>query len=1745
MSRASLNLFSQFIVLMLVCFNAHAQEQPLQSQVLNPPTLQLDDPNMLKTQQLLLRFAEPIAIAGALPSGEQVAAILVEGEQFPGCRWRFVGTSALACDLPYPLPINSEFVMRIDDDFSALGRSLNKPVHFKLSTPIPTADILIEELDILSISHNRNDAVVSLGMLNVTDEMAKMNTEYASWTTWYELLSGHLRLLLPSGEEVPFSGSVEEEHGYENWVAKLELSGYGDFQLILPAGTMLPNSNLPLADHLVIEEFTQAEYFEWLGYRCISGRYEMKPSTPQPWSKNSVLDCPAGALELRFSHPIEVSRHNQDLPNTRVGEELKRVDWLSNYAGFIHPYTANRNGVVSLVLQPNQEFELDVAALWQENYAEKGKVKPPRVGKISLRTITMFNDWWPLFDTDTIPYSPDPMTELLETRDDRGLSVAVRSVSELTMKLDTVTSADSLLAWLNGKHESFKWNWKLPEQSESNVYQMPIQQWAPDGGVVIVDGPHEVIGTGRENILLRVSDQVVQYDTFLLRTFGNAQPMIVAWEWSGEPIANVDIFYVCEGMEITYFIGSTDESGTLSSEGITSQEIQAESSCWLWGTADGRHASFTLNNSIDEYSAMVASMTLAQDTLRRQDKLNVTVEALSRHNQSLNDDLLKLELVREGVRRRVALSKLTASGLATASFEFSADMPFGSYHLELSYDDQIVSRSNEIELKEFIPPTSRLEGSLIVNMVDSSKVSVSGVANSVSQVAIVDQLIEHELDVVSAESIYSANSWPKNWEYHFSIESQPELKEVNLRSESRTDTNGAFTFEWNNPHKNKHVQVSWQATATMPNGERQEIWDQRIIYGLSAYPALQEYMDGSFRVRLISANGTWIKQDFRVDIWSRNGEQQEFLKSCRADHGIADCNLPSGERFELRVVTDKHVFGKYIARQVERQEDDITIQIAKRVELGNELPLTIVSSQEKKAVLWLVTDRLIESRVINLNKGSQEIVLQPKVEWGNAVTVALGYWDEDDLQLKERDVRVVPRLDQLEVSLRLAQSQLIDQSSQTITIESNLDADVQIWLLDESALVGRYASAPKIDRIRTLDGRAWQPPLSYWNRYRETTVTEIESGLYGWLTWPIASEEDYIVTERIAVTGSAMTGAMGFDVDSSGSENDVDQRLVLWQPMLQLSAGKPKQVVIELPARATQWRVFAIAASGQQRRISYHRFNYLSTVEVSAHAATLSYEGDQLQLGVTANNRSDKPHRQTVEVILNEDVVGQVEFDLRGQQHQRKVLALPELPIGSHRLILRSNDGRQNQLLELEVLNRWRKQQEALWVEEPGTFLWQLPKIAKEVNFRVRSVQDIDFEMAIQQRREFSWPQKLNRALVLVTEPVEKQTNDTKDDISQLLGSYIWIDNRFRRYEYFTAVDDDWVTAYSFLMLHRMSMESLGGAAKSLLNSLDSEVVLKDIVTTSDDVSARALALFSLYKLHKPSWEDFQSLAAELLVDENTKTALLYFVSMHAYPEADTLRRSMQRQIQNSGYQLNSGRLFDDALSHCLAIHAFSDNTALRMQSYVQLNTLLERSDDTSLGLCMLVLNDVDELETSISPSASIAAVMQSELGRWEVNIDQPEQTVIADYLIALDQQPASAQGLSLSRSYKAFRKGEWKTLSRGSRLDVGELVEVTLTVNSPSELRDATLVDYLPGGWTLEGKYGTGFDWCWWKCSYQHQSNQVEFFLGFVDKGDTVFKYQAVVRSSGTFLTPGAELSVANIDELKARTEVTYWKVH
>lgn len=1771
--------------------------------------------------QLRLQFNTPIALPGALPSLAQIAAIEVNGDYFPGCSWRFLNTETLACELHQALPIHSEFSLQVAAGFPTLAGKLTQPVEFMLST-ISTLDKSVVNQSGFSVSIRRGRATENPNQLTVDIQYFPSEDRGVNTNEWFTFLQRHLEVQTPAGNTQALSGEQKETEFYISWHAAYGFTQEGLYHVQLPAGIYLPGSNQALAEPLVLERFRVYQQLQVLAMRCLSnstvtGRLfgeEVEESGDwayqfeQDYGRADVqLNCPTGAIELLLSH---ASNQVFAMPTAHRSFGYP----LEQHAGFSHPVAilprriasdAENLSILTLLPLPNQAYRLNVAELWHENLAEHGLQLPPAAAEIHFTSGDLADDWWPAWYLPT--YSDSKPTHYVGVvSNEVPAQASVRSKQQaVALTIQRVTSAANLLAQLQGRLREEPYIWRLHGTPDNNVFTLPVTQLIAEGGVITV--------AGRDTLAEKPG--IMQYNGFQLSAFTVANQWVVqTWYQRERPLAGAAVSQVCASAEEPLLLGYTNDHGLLIAE---YGEVNEADECWLWASAetdDGkqRHASMALFTppEIVQPNMVVGSIIASQRILRSEDQPYFLIEVAGR----FADTEIATEQVRVQLRQdtQIIPLELTASsnyGLLSATLPAEKSLAYGTYFAELYYQDELLQRTI-IYVTSFVPPEASLSAEAEVTITANPWWQINGELTRISQAALSEQAVTLDVHFSASPYIHAPNTWPQEWNYRFQVEHDSQSSNFRQQVNVVTDAFGQFSAvlqanDTANP--NSMVQappqvfgrLHWNVATTAINGEALEDYGSDNLYGFAHYPAYQHWPNREgFTLRVINRSGNWDSVPVQAQLYSVANEP-ELLGSCAANETAEATELlcwwPQGQenaRVEVQIADQQ--FSTRVTQPAPADSQQPTLVLASSLVHGPKgsrifqpLPasvdsentanlLSITSPISQPSTLMIFSDQLVHSESVHLHAGENNFSVHPQPEWGASIRVVLAHPDHRSGAFLSSSAHVVASAPPLAVSLEVAHTALQVGDSLQVTFSSNHDSDIQWWLVDQRLVQSHAATIPAIDQLNRFKGSSWQHYSSTFLMNRSRVLATSAPALYSDVWQPSAEEHIQVTGARYRTPAAAYSVDAGLGGELS-AQGRFAQQLVLWQPLLALTAGSSETITLPLPPVASQWQLVAVAVTAEQRQIINETINVTAPFEFSIAAAQHSYEGDQLLLAVTATQRGQQAAEQQLLVALNGEPLQPLTLALAAGESIRQTVALPPLPVGQHLLTVhylgeRSAIATEN--LARLAANSVQTRALSVQVQAPYREQWQrfapeplahsttivLPSYAREPQFFLQtgtlSVNWPQFEAHFTQQRQKSLAEQLNYALLIALQHTNISPELQRDEIANIMQRVATTyknQSAINLYPLFFASDNAELVAYTNWVLQQIAQQGFGPQVAELQGLIASRV--QTVLEHSANENAQALALLSLSQ--GLTVDAFQQLASHITSSANPRSRLLYLASLrHWQAQMPAAYQQLQHDIQRQAYHGTEGPIFGGAQNQCLAILAgipqVGSETIIMQQHQYQ-----HFGDVFADGYCMVALANSSTAPLVVEPLVAAQLVAEQRVvaqataeGHWQVP-NPNHQPIIVRYQVTEAQLPASAEGLRIQRSYErrvginSAGEPQWQPLAANATLQVGDQIRITLGIHAPVALNHVRVQNRQSGAaYTPPNQFNSWRRYCMFGCHTDSSPEQVMWYLRELSAGYSELQYETQIRNAGTFLVPGASIELMHESELRGRTSSHWWVV-
>ncbi len=384
--------------------------------------------------QIVFQFSRPVVPLGRMERSEQ--EIRIEISPKLDCEWRWINTSALACNLSQKaLPqLATSYRLFVPKEFDTTrGAVLSEAIERSFTTPRPQVAASWFKtwnspgLPVIGVAVNQKVSAESLAERIVLEDSARTPVELV------------VAEMTPEPDESVTPEEALAQKGLR-WILtpKTELAADSEFQLKIHPGLRGLVGDAPGIEDRTIVNFATLPAFSFLGVSCMNTQgapIEIPAATTSASRKKGLRCDPLNSISLLFSAPVLKEGIKDGLvsrPDFRGG----RTDFdpwsdVYSYSRLGQPYRKGERFAVSLPygLKARATYSLQAAA-----GAVRDQFGRPLHADLALT-----------FETDHRParYVLDNQISVLESGADSQLPVIVNNISSLKLRYQTLTSDGS------------------------------------------------------------------------------------------------------------------------------------------------------------------------------------------------------------------------------------------------------------------------------------------------------------------------------------------------------------------------------------------------------------------------------------------------------------------------------------------------------------------------------------------------------------------------------------------------------------------------------------------------------------------------------------------------------------------------------------------------------------------------------------------------------------------------------------------------------------------------------------------------------------------------------------------------------------------------------------------------------------------------------------------------------------------------------------------------------------------------------------------------------------------------------------------------------------------------------------------------------------------------------------------------------------------------------------------------------
>ncbi|MCG7561379.1 alpha-2-macroglobulin family protein [Pseudoalteromonas sp. McH1-42] len=1712
-----------------------------------------------KLTQILIQFNEEVAQPGQVPSHAQLSRIWLSDKYKQLCRWRFVSLNKLSCDLYAGISAYVPLEVRIEANFPGLHAQLQEDY----TTQWHSANwpLYIDEYQ---------EKQLQLRYRATTD-----TDKRAVWDITHSLtFTLHGQPVTPSKRHY---GEYSDNRGYLLTFDFADSLQPGGLEVTLPAGFRPTEAHIALPAPQTIpfqDQISQppAEA-KFMGVFCEQS-YPFDSfwyKTYHALSLDDIATCAPESLAFGFNHKVDKFWLMESVISPSISTQPVIITGSAreNPGDDLHYYP--------VALKGDTDYQLNFSALRSDS------TKQAFSGAATLHFSTAPNSpYWQISDQSGDAYQADTHAELpLMTRNTQDLSIQFYPAKTLTQ----------LHHWLTTKDKTTLLT-KVPDVSrhmDNQLHQsrLPVSARLNDqSGVLFYDlRGASTASIYASDVEMRQHQHTLIASDFNLTVHQGPGITLRSSEFNTDvPMTDVEVYLACPSFVTPKQLGKSESNGLLTLSYGTWQSLLPHSDldCWLWASKGEAHAitkitpkpakaiTGSLLNSQPIYqpgSAIDLSVVLYQHTQNGLQPLLDNVDLILRDRDTDHTVQLEQRSISEFGIRQFHLTK----GLDKASiYQVSAEVAGEAYSL------------GDLLVFEFIPPEVELSWQHPDMAYKDQPMTIS-VSGKTMNGYTADNL-SGELKYQFIRFGYSdlPSDWPQDYEFSSSREAPDNRHQRTVAlSAGGPGASAHFTPTETMPL----VRLALSGRVVTEQGEM-HFFDQALTYLSRAHYIGLKESDDKVHIIAVDQGGAQLSVPAAVYVevsTSESGkERTEQVLLCEV-HTPAYCDLPDDQSgyysLDIRSGKQNYLWQRYLFRHGPSNDEhtsahQLTLFGDKQVLAGQEYAFSLDAPQDGEALVFVTAGENHALHTFAVKRGSNDLTLAIPNSWrpGFEITAVMPYTDKQRAVLRQQwqnkanqvlsEWQTQPRftlassapampdkpgihgqfarltvavLPAQSLSLEVTHPDAVPASGQLdITLSSNQDADIQLWLVNDALFNIAYDEVTDIHLAELFNQ----------SRYHHRIVNNYN--LNNWLVDPQLTQQLEQTSLRAKYEALRMTGSSMADNNSQAYALAQS----VWQPVISLNANQEKTVTLALPQLLGRWRVFAVALNAQDTQTYTGTLTSHAQLEYHVTHATHFIQGDEAIITVRAANRTNTAQKDTMQLTLNgQTLIGQ-SIVLNSQGEQVMHVPLPKLDPGEYTLKLYSRRLNKPRFSTFKVSDNSRIVQ-ASWLLDPARQnTIALADDATLVSGEAHPIKQLapNWSALTQHHQHYPhqcWEQTLSRALSYSVNPLASQLwPDGKASLQHALTkgeteNLSWHHNIGYAY-YPNRNADPMLSAYTLLVSHWLSgsdfdlntdQETLESMAANLLKALQrAPHNRRHFIDDSADWQWWALAQKGQVTLEQIlSWRQMFGVSG-------TRSNLLQLLAMKAagYNQPE-LEKALARLL-DEGFQDQTLSALSGPQEQCLALMLTERKTLTAQLSKLAISRQHRQGhfgNTLTDGICSLALKGHRQ---SGSVPVTITQHNSAQDNEQSYHIDSPLKE--AYWLTVQSRQPLASptvvnSGLDVTRRYQVYDNNRWQPFA-GQALKPGNLIKVSLEVFSAEDRAHVLLTDTLAGGLHAlnpEHRYTQYKNWL--QTDYaditlhlqqtKQGAQQATFYQAHLSAGTTTFEYLAQVRASGLYLAPPA----------------------
>ena len=1795
-------------------------------------TIYPDDQTHNNVQQLVFEFDQAVTYLGGVPTFEQLQQIsIVKGDGKgakkwqPVCKWRYVDTSRLACELEKPLLPSSIYHLAVNRGFVGLnGWQLEKSVKHTIKTPYPQA-LFSNEINQLNDYYRW--PVIYLN--------SQMSLKKDVWLR--DFLTSPMQVRGPDNHIKRIDVGIVEERTYAPLnIDKVDFDFFNDgrYELFIPKGTQFDFSDYASPADIVLFHREFYQDFKLLGMRCYQSEEDFLANKISSWRLDKLTDCLPNKIEVALSRPV--------LDPYKHFRRLLGGDDFTSMESFRH---SNGRYIYSLILNENKDYQWDLSSLTGTKSEVFVSNKIDSKAHISFSTVAAPKSWY--FEH----------LDVITPFDYEKKVLYATNVKAIPGKVGVIDSKDKLQAWLTKQDvvaEHYTWPIEYRQNGPDDYFwkkgmaqKFDFKQFlSVNGGLLVLDFSKEKRDLNandreynyRQSQSTHMQSTMLDVKGFNLQLLQAQDALIQATSWqSGEPISGVNIHLICEDEDLSGYLGDTNEQGLLRLPAALEGD-----NCWLWSEHSSGVTAVNLSGASKARRKAAITGWSAQPVYEPGKTVDFGLFGKKRSDNGLKAidawDGRQLYFGRQFSAQStdlpVNIPEFSTYGFASVAIETGNNWPVGEYHLKLYNKDnpEHVDILGSVELEYYETPEYevKFKGSERMALGDSFDWSLD--AKRLNGVPLADAKVMVEYGV---DRFRSPPFWPQKYKWLTDdLHGSPQFNFPVYTG--KLDENGEIKASTEQiSHQSGFFNINAIATVTAKDGEVQThqtngfYFASEYYFGVKVNTKAQTIKlvaidrDGRlFKGKELDGKATVLPDELQRAINKRgivvniapNDELRDGQSfNCQLDSLFESCDLKGRKgAINITVIIDQQIVARgdvfvseYYARQssspLEFSQQTLNVSASE-----SQVLLTLNAKFAGKALITVATDKIESSFYVDVKVGSNEVAIPIKrrympqmsvmalmtVSNGALVNEALAYGTNTRMYSASAQVGI-REPQKLALDVKIPQGDLLSGAAVDVAIGANLPADSQTWLVNEGLwqLLGLDEQSYDLAKLLELDG-----VVRYSNLWHAINlhIANVHRGRTFSLSAPVFFEAD--ISEQkmgyLSKPNPEMISVSGARIEQGSNAKFVDS---MWFALMshkgsQSGGSKSQSLRFNLPKVPGRYKLVTVTANDDQFDLDVQTITTYLPQEYFVDAPKQMVQSDEAELLLTIVNRTNKPLKETLKLTI--DGKPWRELDVKGEANSQQVVsvALPRLDVG-------------NQVKGQKVIGVWHDEfgqvgERVIKVKADTVKVKQqyvvdfrglsekitLPDtyIKGSLSFSGRALDELapSWEGHLSTVRHYPYQcfeQNISRAVSYAYSPIAAQVwPDGKTEFEKLLaGSGKYLNNG--GFSYFSDFSrDDFLTAYSHLVSHWLDDSQLRLQAKALASSDR----VKEILSNDGNAENRSMALLALTKTAELTHAQVLEYRSQIGDSSGLSQVLQLLALRHVNAKPDLIDITI-KDILRRGYQDSGVSILSNNAERCFAYMALGEKHP-RAEKLLE-QVLAEQWQKADFGntfasaVCTVAFKDKPAKSAELK---SLNYQLNGNLAEIESSA-RTRQQVAMEYSQAIDNQPDFSNGIDIKQQYFIATdtdnwhelenpKDKWRLMPDDHTLQIGDLVRVVVSVDSPINREHVVIDSPIAGAFEIDNDkfehsvskhhivetFGLGLASALApnlghsmreimpRVEQQIEIDRVLFFPYWLDAGQTEFSYLLKVRHGGKFVAPSAKVELMYQPDVAAQTKGRYFNV-